>query len=152
MLSTVYCLSFITLHSALCTSSFLAFGRAASYHSSLKLFSDIQAGEGLRSLRALGRGLTAALLGVVCLAAGCRQVKETTGLSVAPKELRDVPADRLLFRFETDVSEKSLPDRLRKDEPEELLATIKAAFETERKSDALIRTVLDPTGQRARAL
>src|ERR1044072_7845439 len=88
MLSTVYCLSLITLHSALCTSSFLAFGRAASYHSSLKLFSDIQAGEGLRSLRGLGRGLTAALLGVVCLAAGCRQVKESTGVRVGPKGRR----------------------------------------------------------------
>jgi hypothetical protein len=79
-------------------------------------------------------------------------MKETAGLSVAPKELRDVPADRLSFRFETDVSEESLPERLRKDEPEEPLATIKAAFETERKTDALIRTVLDPTGQRALAL
>ena len=106
----------------------------------------------MRGLRGLKRGLTAALLVVVCLVSGCRQVRETAGLSVAPKELRDVPADRLAFRFETDVSEESLPERLRKDEPEEPLASIKAAFETERKTDALIRTVLDPTGQRALAL
>jgi WD40-like Beta Propeller Repeat len=96
--------------------------------------------------------LTAALLAVVCLAAGCRQVKEGAGLSVAPKELRDVPADRLSFRFEPDVSEESLPERLRKDEPDEPLAPIRAAFETGRKTDALIRTVPDPTGQRALAL
>jgi hypothetical protein len=96
--------------------------------------------------------LTAALLAVVCVAAGCRQVRETTGLSVVPKELRDVPAERLAFRFEPDVSEESLPERLRKDEPEEPLAAIKTAFETGRTTDALIRTVVDPSGQRALAL
>jgi hypothetical protein len=96
--------------------------------------------------------VTVGLLAVACLASGCRQVKETAGLRVAPKELRDVPADRLSFRFEPDVSEESLPERLRKDEPEEPLAPIKTAFETQRQSDALIRTVLDPTGQRALAL
>jgi len=103
-------------------------------------------------LRGLGRELTAALLIVACLAAGCRQVRETTGLSVVPKELRDVPAERLAFRFEPDVSEESLPERLRKDEPEEPLAAIKTAFETGRTTDALIRTVVDPSGQRALAL
>jgi hypothetical protein len=92
------------------------------------------------------------MLAVVCLAAGCQQVKETAGLKVAPKELRDVPADRLSFRFEPDVSEESLPERLRKDEPEEPLPAIKTAFETQRTTDALIRTVVDPTGQRALAL
>jgi hypothetical protein len=96
--------------------------------------------------------LTAAALIVACLAAGCRQVRETTGLSVVPRELRDVPADRLAFRFEPDVSEESLPERLRKDEPEEPLAAIKTAFETGRTTDALIRTVVDPSGQRALAL
>ena len=106
----------------------------------------------MRGLRGLRRGLTAVLLAVACLAAGCRQVRETTGLGVAPKELRDVPADRLAFRFEPDVSEESLPERLRKDEPEEPLAAVRTAFETQRTTDALIRTVLDPTGQRALAL
>lgn len=106
----------------------------------------------MRGLRGLRRALTAVSLAAACLAAGCRQVKETTGLSVVPKELRDVPADRLAFRFEPDVSEESLPERLRKDEPEEPLAAIKTAFETERPADALIRTVADPTGQRALAL
>ena len=106
----------------------------------------------MRGLRRLGRELAAALLVVACLAAGCREVRETTGLSVVPKELRDVPADRLAFRFEPDVSEESLPERLRKDESEEPLAAIKTAFETQRTTDALIRTVVDPTGQRALAL
>jgi hypothetical protein len=98
--------------------------------------------------------LTALLLLVVVglAAAGCRTIKETAGLSVVPKSLRDVPADRLAFRFEPDVAEQSLPEYLRGDETEEPLATIKATFETQRTNDALIRTVLDPTRQRALVL
>jgi hypothetical protein len=106
--------------------------------------------KGLR--RGLKGKLTAALLAVACLAAGCRQVKDAAGLSVAPKALRDVPSERLSFRFEPDVSEESLPESLRQDETEEPLAAIKQAFETQRTNDALIRTVLDPTRQRALAL
>jgi hypothetical protein len=97
--------------------------------------------------------LTAALLAVACVASGCRQVQETTGLKVAPKSLRDVPATRLAFRFEPDVSADKLPERLRNDAPEEPLATIKTDFETRRgNTEALIRTVVDPSGQRALAL
>jgi len=80
-------------------------------------------------------------------------MEETAGLSVTPKSLRDVPSDRLAFRFEPDVKEESLPERLRKDEAEEPLATVKADFETRRgNAEALIRTVVDPAGQRALAL
>jgi hypothetical protein len=97
--------------------------------------------------------LTAALLAVACVASGCRQVEETTGLKVAPKSLRDVPAARLSIRFEPDVSADKLPERLRNDAPEEPLATIKTDFETRRgNTEALIRTVVDPSGQRALAL
>jgi hypothetical protein len=101
---------------------------------------------GLRAAAAL---LLAALLAA---APGCRSIKETAGLSVAPRSLADVPADRLAFRFEPDVAEGELPEKLRKDEAEEPLAAVKTAFETERPADALIRTVEDPTGQRALAL
>jgi len=95
----------------------------------------------------------AALLTVACVASGCRQVEETTGLKVAPKSLRDVPAARLAFRFEPDVSADKLPERLRDDAPEEPLAAIKTDFETRRgNAEALIRTVVDPSGQRALAL
>ena len=114
---------------------------------------EFRVSKSVRGLRRYRRRLTAALLVVACLAAGCRQVKETTGLSVVPKELRDVPASRLAFRFEPDMKEESLPERLRKDEAEEPLATIKTDFETRRgNAEALIRTVVDPTGQRALAL
>ncbi|HEX8719666.1 MAG TPA: hypothetical protein VF736_03405 [Pyrinomonadaceae bacterium] len=99
--------------------------------------------------RALAALLAAALLAA---SAGCRSVKESVGLSVVPKSLRDVPAERLAFRFEPDAAEESLPERLRKDEPDELLPAVRAAFESQRPDDALIRTVPDPLGQRALAL
>jgi hypothetical protein len=97
----------------------------------------------------LGATLLAAAL---CVASGCQKVRETAGLSVVPKSLRDVPAERLAFRFEPDTAEASLPEHLRRDEQEEPLAAVKSAFEALRPSDALIRTVPDPKGQRALAL
>ncbi|MDX6484427.1 MAG: hypothetical protein QOE95_2198, partial [Gaiellaceae bacterium] len=99
-------------------------------------------------LRAAALLLTAALLA----ASACRSIRQTTGLSVVPKSLRDVPAERLAFRFEPDAAEEKLPPNLRHDEAEEPAAAIRSAFETQRPSDALIRTVVDPQGQRALAL
>ncbi|MFL6283247.1 MAG: hypothetical protein ACJ74Q_08920, partial [Pyrinomonadaceae bacterium] len=65
------------------------------------------------------------LLTAALAASGCRQVKNAAGLSVRPKSLRDVPAERLSFRFEADAKEESLPERLRHDEPEEPLPGVK---------------------------
>ena len=96
--------------------------------------------------------LASLLAAALCAGAGCRQIRESAGLSVVPKSLRDVPAERLAFRFEPDAAEESLPERLRREEDEEPLAAIRTAFETQRPTDALIRTVPDPTGQRALAL
>ncbi len=95
-----------------------------------------------------------ALLLLLQGAAGCRSVREGVGLAdVRPRSLRDVPAERLAFRFEPDVPEERLPERVRKDEAEEPLASIRADFEGRRgNTEALIRTVVDPTGQRALAL
>ncbi|HEY1404529.1 MAG TPA: hypothetical protein VGB05_10410, partial [Pyrinomonadaceae bacterium] len=45
-----------------------------------------------------------------------------------------------------------LPENLKLDAPEELLATVKTHFETCRKDEALLRTVVSPDGQRALAL
>ena len=91
---------------------------------------------------------------VACMvvgAAGCRATQDA--LSVKPKSLRDVPAARLAFRFEPDVKDESLPESLKKDDAEESLPGIKADFETRRgNTEALMRTVLSPTGQRALAL
>ncbi len=83
--------------------------------------------------------------------AGCRQVGESVG--VRPRSLRDVPAERLAFRFEPDLNSDVLPASF-KDEPEteELLAPIKVDFETRRAEERLVRTVLSPDSQRALAL
>ncbi|HEV2799690.1 MAG TPA: hypothetical protein VGW12_04290 [Pyrinomonadaceae bacterium] len=84
---------------------------------------------------------------------GCRSVGERLGISaVRPRALRDVPASRLAFRLETDISEDVLPTNLKLETPEELLDTVKTQFETNRKDEALLRTVLSPDGQRALAL
>jgi hypothetical protein len=105
-------------------------------------------------VRSRGGVRAAALLLAALLAAApaCRSIRETTGLSVVPKSLRDVPAERLAFRFEPDAAEEKLPEHLRRDEAEEPAVAIRTAFETQRPSDALIRTVVDPSGQRALAL
>jgi WD40 repeat protein len=104
--------------------------------------------------RSRGGVRAAALLLAAVLAAlpACQSIRETTGLSVVPKSLRDVPAERLAFRFEPDVAEDKLPGHLRHEEAEEPLATIRGVFETQRPSEALIRTVIDPSGQRALVL
>ncbi|HEX9918471.1 MAG TPA: hypothetical protein VGA87_04840 [Pyrinomonadaceae bacterium] len=86
-------------------------------------------------------------------ASGCRSVGEKLGISaVRPRALRDVPSARLAFRLEPDISEDLLPENLKLDTPEELLAAVKTQFETSRPEEALLRTVLSPDGQRALAL
>ena len=102
-----------------------------------------------------GRAASALLLLAAALTAAapaCRSIRESAGLSVVPKSMRDVPAERLAFRFVPDASDEALPGSLRREEAEEPLDAIKTAFETQRPTDALIRTVPDPTGQRALAL
>jgi dipeptidyl aminopeptidase/acylaminoacyl peptidase len=99
--------------------------------------------------KSLGASLLAAAL---CVATGCQKIRETAGLSVVPKSMRDVPAERLAFRFEADAAEESLPEPLRRDDAEEPLPAVKSSFEALRPDDALIRTVLDPRGQRVLAL
>src|ERR1044072_9070397 len=92
--------------------------------------------------KGLGRMRAAALLLALLLAAlpACQSIREKTGLSsVVPKSLRDVPAERLAFRFEPDTAEERLPEYLRRDETEEPVAAIRSAFETQRPSDILDR-------------
>jgi dipeptidyl aminopeptidase/acylaminoacyl peptidase len=85
--------------------------------------------------------------------AGCRQVGEKMGVvSVRPRELRDVPAARLAFRLEPDVSPDVLPQSVKDEGAEEPLAPVRSHFEAERKDEALLRTVTSPDGQRALAL
>lgn len=68
---------------------------------------------------------------------------------VRPLVMRDVPAQRLAYRFEPDVG---LPAEIKDDESNEKLAAIQTDFTTRRTDDALLRTVVSPDGQRALAL
>jgi hypothetical protein len=119
--------------------------RAPQASSTLRAPSNLRARRGVASC--------VLVVALVLSMGGCRQVGEKLGVSVPqPRALRDVPAARLAFRLETDFSEDLLPENLRQDAPEELLATVKTQFETSRKDEALLRTVLSPNGQRALAL
>jgi hypothetical protein len=85
----------------------------------------------------------------LCLlaAVGCQTIMERR--DVRPLVLRDVPAQRLAFRFESDIG---MPTELKLDESDEKLAVIQTDFSARRPDDALLRTVLSPDGQRALAL
>lgn len=68
---------------------------------------------------------------------------------VRPLVLRDVPAQRLAFRFEPDIG---MPTEIKLDESDEKHAAIQTDFSTRRPDHALLRTVLSPDGQRVLAL
>jgi hypothetical protein len=103
------------------------------------------------SLRALILPLVVAAC-VCSPLAGCKQISEKMGMSVTPRELRDVPASRLAFRLESDISPDLLPENLKDEKQEEPLASVRTQFESNRKDEALLRTVVSPDGQRALAL
>lgn len=92
----------------------------------------------------------ASVLCFVAALAGCEQIREK--LSVRPRVLRDVPAARLAYRLEPDLAADALPDSLKDDAGEESLAPVKSHFETSRKEEALLRTVVSPDGGRVLAL
>ena len=75
----------------------------------------------------------------------CRRESDPQGLR--PRQLRDVPAQRLAFKFNADVE----PPAGLNDEVKSLPA-IQDDFDVRRKDDALLRTVTSPDGQRALAL
>ncbi|HBB86471.1 MAG TPA: hypothetical protein DC047_02515 [Blastocatellia bacterium] len=66
-----------------------------------------------------------------------------------PLVLRDVPAQRLAYRFEADVK---VPDDIKNDDAAEKIEAIQIDFNTRRQNDALLRTVRSPDGQRALVL
>lgn len=102
--------------------------------------------------RFVRRRVLALLMASACALAssGCKQISES--MSVQPRSLRDVPAQRLAFRLEPDVETNNLPANYNSDEAEELLAPVKTDFETRRTEEALLRTLLSPDGQVALAL
>jgi hypothetical protein len=68
---------------------------------------------------------------------------------VRPLVLRDVPAQRLAFRVETDVA---VPIEVINEGVDDKVESIQLDFSTRRQDEALIKTVRSPDGQRALAL
>jgi hypothetical protein len=68
---------------------------------------------------------------------------------VRPLVLRDVPAQRLAYRFEADTK---VPDDVNNDDTGDKIEAIQIDFNTRRENDALLRTVRSPDGQRALVL
>ena len=87
------------------------------------------------------------LISLLAALTGCQPI--TDRQDVRPLVLRDVPAQRLAYRFEADIG---IPPELQAPEPDEKLASIQADFTANRSNDALLRTVASPDGQRALAL
>jgi hypothetical protein len=93
------------------------------------------------------------LLVITILATLISDVASCTSITqrqdVRPLVLRDVPAQRLAYRFEPDVA---VPAEARNDETDDKIEAIQIDFNTRRQNDALVRTVRSPDGQRAVAL
>src|SRR5438067_6982709 len=86
------------------------------------------------------------IIALVFLIPACRTERESQTLR--PRQLRDVPANKLAFNFQADVE---LPANLPADEVKSAPA-IQQDFDSRRQQDALQRTVVSPDGQRALAL
>jgi hypothetical protein len=80
-------------------------------------------------------------------ATGCDKVSERR--DVRPLVMRDVPAQRLAYRLEADTG---LPSDVKTEDSNDRVAEIQADFNTNRKDDALLRTVVSPDGRRVLAL
>lgn len=83
---------------------------------------------------------------LMLVAASCTGDQEAR--SVRPRQLRDVPANKLAYRFQGDVD----PPKDTTDEPANKLGPIQDDFNNRRQEDALLRTVVSPDGKRALAL
>jgi hypothetical protein len=80
-------------------------------------------------------------------AASCKSILERQ--DVRPLVMRDVPAQRLAYRFEPDVN---IPPEIKTEDANDRIEAIQLDFNTRRQDDALVRTVRSPEGQRALAL
>ena len=86
------------------------------------------------------------IIALVFLGPACRS--ESDSQILRPRQLRDVPANRLAFNFQADVEP---PANLPTDEVKSAPA-IQQDFDSKRQQDALLRTVMSPDGQRGLAL
>src|SRR6185295_2742397 len=87
------------------------------------------------------------LAALVSGGAACTTI--TQRQDVRPLVLRDVPAQRLAYRFEPDVA---LPADIKTEDADDRIEAIQTDFNTRRQNDALVRTVRSPDGQRALVL
>src|SRR5437868_14386158 len=86
------------------------------------------------------------IIALVFLVPACRTERDSQTLR--PRQLRDVPANRLAFNFQADVEP---PANLPTDEVKSAPAS-QQDFDSKRQQDALLRTVMSPDGQRGLAL
>ena len=91
--------------------------------------------------------MAAAFLFLVAIASACHNKVQRD--DVRPLFMHDVPANRLAYRFEGDTG---LPSEIKIPDTSEQVVTIRNDFNTNRKADALLRTVASPDGQRVLAL
>jgi hypothetical protein len=97
--------------------------------------------------RGLERVVTLLLvIALLLLVSACRNDRDSQTLR--PRQLRDVPANKLAFSFQADVQ---TPSNLASDEAK-IAPAIQQDFDSKRQNDALLRTVMSPDGQRALAL
>lgn len=89
-----------------------------------------------------------AVLFFAVFAVNCSQPEATKQL-VRPSSLRDVPAQRLSYRYEPDVP--APPDAVQTNQQQKLTA-IQADFDQNRPQDTLYKTVLSPDKQRVLAI
>jgi hypothetical protein len=88
--------------------------------------------------------LLAVLLTLAFVSLSCTSITSTR--DVRPLVLRDVPSQRLAYRFQPDIA---LPAEIKIEEVDDKIEAIQLDFNTRRQNDALIRTVRSPDGQRA---
>jgi WD40 repeat protein len=81
-------------------------------------------------------------------AASCKSILDRQR-DVRPLVMRDVPAQRLAYRFEADVN---IPPEIETEDADDKIEAVQLDFSTRRQDDALVRTVRSPDGQRALVL
>lgn len=91
--------------------------------------------------------LTLTIIASIVFGFSCKNVIERQ--DIKPRILRDVPAQRLAYRLDPDVSP---PAETKADESGDKLGSIQSDFTTKRPDDALIRTLSSPDGRRVLAL
>ena len=116
--------------------------------------SDLQQKE-IQSLNRNSKGMrklsgTGLLLLLLALAAGSACKPTSSSTAAIPRTMAEVPAEKLAYRFEPDVSAPE--NSVLNDDPNKKVDAIQADFDSKRKDDALVRTVASPDGKRSLAL